>query len=172
MADDPRSAPVHVAGEAEAPSPEVDLLGIAVGPPPAPVGLFAARVDAFDEAARTVRLLLGSRAVTATLDPPLDPLVIRTALERQERVIAQAEGNGFVVLGALRTSATPGVDAIDDITLRAKRVAIEGQHEVRITSGSASFVMRARGYIESVATDITSRASSLHKIVGRMIRLN
>lgn len=178
MADE--RAPAETAPALAAPSAEepVDLLHIIeVGAPtPAPEqaasGLTAARITSFDEAAGAACLSIGARSVTATIDPSVDPAVLRTAIARGERVIAQPEDGAWIVLGTLRTAATPGVDDIDDLTLRAKRIAIEAEHEVRLRSGAASLVLRARGYIESVASDITSRASSLHKIVGRMIRLN
>ncbi|MEZ4300987.1 MAG: hypothetical protein R3B70_38990 [Polyangiaceae bacterium] len=189
MADDrapaetaPASAALDALAVSAAPAapPEqepVDLLHLDVGaaPPASPLpvsGMVAARIESIDEAARTAVLSVGARSLTASIDPPVDLAVLRTAIARGERVIAQPEAGALVVLGTLRTAATPGVDDIDDLTLRAKRVAIEADHEVRLRSGGASLVLRARGYIESVATDITSRASSLHKIVGRMIRLN
>lgn len=177
MAED--RAPAETAPSLAAPPAEepVDLLHLEVGrtpagPEPAASGMVAARIASLDEAARTAVLSIGTRSVTASIDPSVDPAVLRTAIARGERVIAQPEDGAFIVLGTLRTTATPGVDDIDDLTLRAKRVAIEAEHEIRLRSGSASLVLRARGYIESIASDITSRASSLHKIVGRMIRLN
>ena len=39
-------------------------------------------------------------------------------------------------------------------------------------SGAASLVLRAFGQVETLADQITSRAASVHKIIGRVIRLN
>jgi hypothetical protein len=165
LLEEPEVAPDRAPGA-------VDLMAIAPSAAPVPEGLFAAPLASLDEEGRRATIRIGSRTVGASLDPAVDTAVARTALARGERVIAQREGDGFVVIGALRTAATPGVDAGDEFTVRARRVAIVADHEFSVTTGAAGLVMRARGYVETIAEDITSRASSLHKIVGRMIRLN
>lgn len=139
---------------------------------PAPSGLVAARVDGFDEDRREVRLDAGGELVSAALDPAVEAAVIHTALARGERVIAQREAAGWVVLGTLRTTATPGVDEGDQFVIKARRISVAAAHELSFVTGAASFVMRAQGQVETFAENITSRASSLHKIIGRMIRLN
>lgn len=110
--------------------------------------------------------------VAAALDDALSPRVLATALVRGERVIAQREGGGWVVLGAMRTAPTPGVDEGDEFLIKARRVAVAADHEFSITSGLASFAVRAQGFVETLGRDITARASGVHKIIGRMIRLN
>jgi hypothetical protein len=137
-----------------------------------PPALCALRIESFDEATRTVTLLAGDEVGTASLDAALDPAVLRTAKVRGERVIAQREGGAWVVLGALRTAATPGVDEGDEFLIKARRVAVVAAHELSLVTGAASLALRARGHIESIGQDITSRAASVHKIIGRMIRLN
>ena len=134
--------------------------------------LAALVVEAFDEASRTAMLRLGSATVAAKFDAALDPAVLRTARQRGERVIATREGGTWIVLGALRTAATPGVDEGDDFVIKARRVAIHAAHEFSAVSGAASFVVRAFGGVETLAKDITARATSVHTIIGRMIRLN
>ncbi|WP_437581425.1 hypothetical protein [Sorangium sp. So ce887] len=147
-------------------------------PPPASqaqsaaAGLMAARLVAFDAEGRTARLSLGGSEIEAALDEALSPRVLATALVRRERVIVQREGGGWVVLGALRTAPTPGVDEGDEFLIKARRVIVAAEHELAIASGAASLVVRAQGLIETVAHDITARASGIHKIVGRIIRLN
>jgi len=159
--------------EETAPSPAVHLAEIAVAPPrPPSSGLVAARMEAFDEATRSARIALGGRTFAAKVDRTVDAAVMDTATRRGERVIVQEEAGAWVVLGVLRTAATPGVDDIEDLELRAKRITLVAEHEVRLSTGAASVVLRARGYIETVANDITTRATSLHKIIGRMLRLN
>ena len=135
-------------------------------------GLQALSVEAFDEAARIVTLVVGRDVVEAALDPALDPRVVKTALARGERLIAQHDGQGWVALGALRTAPTPGVDEGDEFTIKARRVDIVAEHELSVRAGAASLVLRAYGYVETVAEDITTRAVGVHKIIGRMIRLN
>lgn len=143
-------------------------------PTPAPAsGLIAALAESFDEERRVVTLRIGrSDVVLASLDAALDPIVVRTAIARKERLIAQWEEGSPVVLGALRTTPTPGVDAGDHFVIEARRVEVQADHEFAVVTGKASFVMRAHGYIESFARDITTRASGVHKLIGRMLRLN
>jgi hypothetical protein len=141
--------------------------------PEAPVaGLVAVRLVAFDADTRAAELEVGGAVVAAVLDEALSPRVLATALTRGERVIAQREDGGWVVLGTLRTAPTPGVDEGDEFLIKARRVAIAVDHEFAITSGLASLVVRAQGFVETLAHDITTRASGVHKIAGRVIRLN
>jgi len=144
----------------------------AASPEPAAFGCTAAAVEAFDEERRVVTLRIGRGKVEAALDPALSEAVVKTAVRRGERLIAQREPEGWIVLGALRTSPTPGIEAADEYVIEAKRVLVEAAHEFSVTSGASRLVLRAYGYIESLAQDITTRASGVHKIVGRMIRLN
>lgn len=145
---------------------------LAAEPSILPSALFVARVIEIDEAKRTATLSLGEATIEAAIDETVDLAVMRTAKTRRERVIATREGNQHVVLGALRTAATPGVDEGEEFLIKAKRIAVVAAHELSAVSGASSLVLRARGYIETVAEDITSRASTVHKIVGRIIRLN
>ncbi len=132
----------------------------------------AARLSGFDAATARAELTVGSRNVIATVDSAVSPQVIETALERRERVIVEHGPDGWVVLGALRTAPTPGVDSGEEFVIKAKRVRIAAEHEFSVASGKASIAVRARGYVETLAQDITTRASSVHKIVGRIVRLN
>jgi len=159
-------APVGAIDE-DAPAPSGPAVRTGV-----PAGLAALEIEAFDEDQRVVVLRLGSDRVEAALDAALDPVVVKTALARGERLIAQPEGAGWVALGALRTAPTPGVDEGDEYVIKARRVALAGAHEISLVSGAAALVLRAHGVAEMVARDITSRAAGLHKIVGRMLRLN
>ncbi len=130
-----------------------------------------AKVERYDEETGAVTLDVNGEEVLAALDPSVDPAVIRTAVLRRERVIVADEG-GWVVLGALRTAATPGVDEGEEFMIKARRVAIVAAHEFHVVSGAAALALRAVGHVETIAQDITTRASSVHKIIGRMIRLN
>jgi hypothetical protein len=147
-------------------------------PPPelrqstAGAGLIAALIEEIDEERRQVSLRIGEDLVPAYLDPSVSTVVMRTALANHERVITQREAGSWVVVGALRTTPTPGVDIGDEFLIKARRVLVVAEHEFGVVSGAASIVVRAQGVVETVAQDITTRASSLHKIIGRMIRLN
>ena len=143
---------------------------------PAPVevspGLVALKVEAFDEAARIATLRLGREVIDAHLDDAVDVAVVKTALARGERVIAQREADGWILIGALRTAATPGVDEGEEFTIKGKRIRFQADHELSFVTGAASLVLRAFGQVETMAESITARASSVHKIIGRVIRLN
>lgn len=164
--------------EAEAESSLLSLIDPGVSPEavpsPAelPASLVAAQLVELDEEARTATLRVGTAVARAVLDGAVDLSVMRTALARRERVIAQREAAGWLVVGALRTAATPGVDEGDDFIIKARRVAVQAAHEFSVVSGAASLVLRAYGQVETLAEDITSRAAGLHKLIGRMIRLN
>lgn len=133
--------------------------------------LFTAVVDEVSESG--VVLQVGGARVPAKLDPSVHPVVIEGACARRERVLVEeGEGGSLVVLGALRAQPTPGIDAAEAYSIRAKRVAIEAGEEVSLSSQTAALVLRAVGEVETYAERIVSRAEGLHKIVGRMLRLN
>lgn len=139
---------------------------------PALPTLAALPLVAFDAQKRVARVAVGPRQVAARVDATVDSAVLVTALARGERVLVEQGPRALVVLGTLRTQATPGLDVGDDYVIRASRVRVEGEHEVTLTSGKASLALRAVGVVETIAQDITTRASALHKLVGRMLRLN
>jgi hypothetical protein len=113
-----------------------------------------------------------AREVTAKLDSALDRAVVETALRTSERLLIQPEGDGWVVLGALRTRATPGVDELEEVAIKARRLRLEGTDEVQIVSAAASMILRVTGAVETIAKDVTVRATGLHKLIGRVLHLN
>ena len=120
-----------------------------------------------------VRLAIGSQIVAAAVDPSVHPLVLRGAAERNERVLVERDESGaWVILGALRTQPTPGIDSADAYTIEADKVTIRGHREVSIVTEAAGLVVRALGEVETYADRIISRAEGVHKIVGRILRLN
>jgi hypothetical protein len=125
-----------------------------------------------DEASGDVEIVVRDRTEFARRDPSVDAIVVLNAFARGERVFVEHDGERWVVLGALRTRATPGVDAGDEYRIEANRLRLEGKHELLLVAGATSLVMRAVGHLELLAKNITSRASSVHKIVGRMLHLN
>jgi hypothetical protein len=135
--------------------------------PRATLGL--ARVVAWDGA----RLLLDvdGATVEAKRDLHLHPNVLETALRTGE-VVLVAEREELTVVGALRTQPTPGIDAGESFHIRAKRVRVEATEEISLGAAAATVVLRAVGEVETYADRIVSRAEQLHKLVGRMLRLN
>lgn len=120
----------------------------------------------------SVRIQAGTAVVVAKLDASVHPSVVATAVARGERVIVQQEGGEWLVVGVLRTSPTPGIEEAEEYTIKAARVRVRAADEVTLATGTASVVLRAYGMVETVAEQITSRASAVHKIVGRMLHLN
>jgi hypothetical protein len=117
-------------------------------------------------------LAFGKTTADAKLDPAVHPSVIEGACRRQERVLVEENEEGFVVIGALRTQPTPGIDEAESYAIKAKRVTIEGAEEVSLSTQTAAVVVRAVGEVETFAERIISRAEGVHKIIGRMLRLN
>lgn len=116
---------------------------------------------------------LGGELVAATLDASVSPVVVEGALARRERVLVEEDERGaLVVLGALRTQPTPGIDAAESYAIRAGRLSFEADEELSLSTRAATLVLRAAGEIETYADRIVSRAESVHKIIGRMLRLN
>lgn len=120
----------------------------------------------------SVRIQAGSAVVMAKLDPSVHPSVVATAVARGERVIVQREDDVWLVVGVLRTSPTPGIEEAEEYTIKAARVRVRATDEMTIAAGTASIAVRAYGAVETIAEQITSRASAVHKIIGRMLHLN
>ena len=141
-------------------------------PPVAMPSMAAVRVVQFDAEARRATLLLGDGEVLADVDPSVDDVVVVGAVARQERVVAQLEGGAWVVLGALRARATPGIDPGDEFVIEARRVELRGDHGVRIESGLARVLLHPYGHVETLAETITTHARGVQRIIGRLLRLN
>jgi hypothetical protein len=109
----------------------------------------------------------------AFIEATVHPSVIETAMDRGENVLVTSGADGvFRIIGAVRTQPTPGVDAMDEIKLKANRIELEADQEVQVRSGVAIIAVRAVGEVETYAERIVSRAEELQKIVARMLRLN
>ncbi|HVY47569.1 MAG TPA: hypothetical protein VHB21_16885 [Minicystis sp.] len=133
-------------------------------------GLSLARVVAFDGARAKVEI--AGEARDALVDRAVHPAVVAGAFERGERVLVEVDARGVpTVVGALRTRPTPGLEAAEEFVIQAKRLVLRGD-EVSLATAAAAVVLRAAGEVETYAERIVSRAEGLHKIVGRMLRLN
>ncbi len=132
--------------------------------------LRALRLCSLDD--ETAVLGLGGRQVQANIDEGVDRAVLEGARSRGERVIAVHEAGTWTVLGVLRTRATPGLEPGDDFTIEANRVKVIADHSFLVRSGPTSFSMRAQGFVETLAKDISTRATAVHKLIGRLVRIN
>lgn len=120
------------------------------------------------------RIVLGFGKTTADakLDAAVHKTVIEGACRRGERVLVEENEEGLLVIGALRTQPTPGIDEAESYAIKAKRITLDGSEEVSLSTQTAAVVLRAVGEVETFAERIISRAEGVHKIVGRMLRLN
>jgi hypothetical protein len=138
--------------------------------------MITARIVSLDGARAQLETARGT--VEADIDPTVHLSVMATAHERGERVLVEVDGEHRVIVGALRTQPTPGVDRGEHFAIEAKTVSIDAEkialegEEVKLSSKTARIVLRAASEIESFADRIVSRAEGVHKIVGRMLRLN
>lgn len=135
----------------------------------APLGL--ARLASVDADGK-IEIRVSDRIVPATLDPTVHVAVIRTAEERGEPVLVEQRDGSFFVVGALRTQPTPGVDKTTHVVIEAETIELKAKEEVLVTNGVAAIALRALGEVETYADRIVSRAETVHKIIGRMLRLN
>ncbi len=134
-------------------------------------GLCTGRALALEPDGR-VRVEIGATREAAAIDPSVHRVVVEGAIARGERLLLERDPDGaLLVIGALRTQPTPGVDAADEYTIEAKRITLRGE-EVSLASDAAAIVLRALGEVETYADRIISRAETVHKIVGRVLRLN
>lgn len=163
------SEPAATPAEAESARPDEPAESTDI---PIVSGLVALPVASVDAESRRVKLKLGKALVEARLDDTVHPIVATTALARGERLVAQQEDGAFVVLGALRTAPTPGIERGDDFVIEARRVSLRGDHEVSVVAGASSVVLRALGHLELLSKNITARAEGVQKLVARMIQLN
>jgi hypothetical protein len=183
--DSPDSPDEEQLAAPKAEAPKLHVAPIALPTPPrapfppqaspaAAPGMTTARIHALDSAGGdTVQLAIGGQIVAAAVDPSVHPAVLRGASERGERVLAERDERGaWTVVGALRTQPTPGIDAADAYTIEADKITIRGKSEVSIVTEAAGLVVRALGEVETYADKIISRAEGVHKIVGRILRLN
>lgn len=127
-----------------------------------------------DASTPEIDVRVGGRSLVAKASPTLHPAILETAMRTGEPVLVERNADGSLsIVGGLRTQPTPGVDQTKEIHLEADHITLKGRKEIVLsTEGVASLALRAAGEIETYADRIVSRAEELHKIVGRMLRLN
>ncbi len=168
----------RIENEPAASAPEAASVHATAGPGALALGTVSS-VDRDGEPGWSLTRWSDGEVVSATLHATLDLAVARTAARTGEPVVFVEQDGAALIVGALRTRGTPGVDELDEvaieartITLKGVRVAIEGGEELTLRSQAAFVVLRAASEIESFADRIVTRAEGVHKLVGRMLRLN
>lgn len=134
--------------------------------------LATARVASYDSESDALTLRIGDEEIPARRDESLHKLVLAGAASRGERVLVEQHGNDLLVVGAVRTQPTPGIDHAPSFDIHADRIHIAAEEELALSARTASVVLRALGEVETLSDRIISRAEGVHKIIGRMLRLN
>lgn len=134
--------------------------------------LATARVASYDAESDTLTLRIGDEAIPARRDESLHKVVLEGAASRGERVLVEQHNGELLVVGAVRTQPTPGIDHAPSYDIHADRIHIAAEEELALTARTASVVLRALGEVETLSDRIISRAEGVHKIIGRMLRLN
>ncbi|MCA9642663.1 MAG: hypothetical protein KC492_18330, partial [Myxococcales bacterium] len=92
----------------------------------------------------SVRLLDGE-LVQAELAPGVEASLIQDVLQRRAMVLVSPTQDSLLILGALQTRMTPGVNAEGDLEVRARRVNVQADEEVRLRSGQSELQLEQRG---------------------------
>lgn len=105
--------------------------------------------------------------VTARLDHGVAREVVERAVVNGDRVVVEhTAGQEPLVVGVLQTRVP------EALTLRAKKIHIEGEQEVLLRSGRGAMRIRQDGDVEVVGSRISAMSRGLFRLVGRVLRLN
>jgi hypothetical protein len=106
-------------------------------------------------------------AVTGTLAPGVSADVVIQAVENGDSVLLECAPDAPpVVVGVLQTQIP------ETLTLKAKKIHIEGEDEVLLRSGLGAMRIRKDGDVELVGSRIAAMSRGLFRLVGRVLRLN
>lgn len=112
-----------------------------------------------------VRGVQGS--VIGELAPGVSPEVIARAAENGDSVVLECVPDMPPLVVGVLTTQIPEI-----ITLKAKKVHIEGDDEVLLRSGLGAMRIRRDGDVELVGSRIAAMSRGLFRMVGRVLRLN
>ncbi len=105
--------------------------------------------------------------VMGELAPGVSPEVVLQAAENGDAVVLECVANmPPLVVGVLQTRIP------ETITIRAKKLHLEGDEELLIRSGQAAMRLRKDGDVEIVGSRIAAMSRGLFRLVGRVLRLN
>lgn len=136
-------------------------------PRPVAVGIRSARLVGVSGRTATVYVRGDDEAIEIALDPDVDAVVIRDAMETGERVMVEADEDGaWVVVGVLR-SRQP-----EKLRLNAAVIEIEADQELVLRSGRSAMRLREDGDVEILGSRISAASRGLFRLVGKMLRLN
>jgi len=116
-------------------------------------------------------VMLRARGVDGQVPAELAPGVARELVEgaiiNGDSVIVECvPGEVALVVGILQTRIP------EQLTLRAKKLHLEGEQEVLLRSGRGAMRIRQDGDVEIVGSRISAMSRGLFRLVGRVLRLN
>ena len=83
-----------------------------------------------------------------------------------DRVLIEEEHGDRRIVGVVATRVP------ETLELRAKKVVIEGEHEVILRTGQAGMKLEENGDVELTGSRISTVSRGLFRLVGKMLRLN
>ncbi len=105
--------------------------------------------------------------VEGTLGPGVSAEVVALAARNGDAVVLEcARGQVPVVVGVLQTKIP------NELTIKAKKLHLEGEQEVLLRSGRGAMRIRQDGDVEIVGSRIAAMSRGLFRLVGRVLRLN
>ncbi len=151
--------PVSVAPKAAAaPSESSGLAGVAMRTA-LPIGVRGRHVSL------SVRGV--AEPVMGELAPGVSAEVIALAADNQDAVVLECVPDmPPLVVGVLQTKIP------ETLTLKAKKLHLEGEEEVLVRSGLGAMRIRKDGDVELVGSRIAAMSRGLFRLVGRVLRLN
>ena len=109
-----------------------------------PGALYGGFIELAAEGVYSVRLLDG-QLVQAELAPGVESSLIQDELQRRALVLLSPTPDALLILGALQTRMTPGVNADGDLEVRARRVNVEAEEQLELRSGQSELQLQHQG---------------------------
>lgn len=105
--------------------------------------------------------------VMGTLAPGVSAEVVERAADNGDAVVLEClPDTPPLVVGVLQTQIP------ETLTLKAKKLHLEGEEEVLVRSGLGAMRIRQDGDVELVGSRIAAMSRGLFRLVGRVLRLN
>jgi hypothetical protein len=115
-----------------------------------------------------VSVLVAGTELEAELGAGVSRELVTQSIRQRDRVLLEqgaTEARPRVV-GVVQTTIP------EELTLKARKIHIEGEHEVLFRSGRGAMRIRQDGDVEIVGSRISAMSRGLFRLVGRVLRLN
>ncbi|HHH28752.1 MAG TPA: hypothetical protein ENK57_10470 [Polyangiaceae bacterium] len=108
----------------------------------------------------------------ATLSAVVDPELAEQCLREQRPMLVRAAGDELQIVGALQTQASPLTTRDGVVTLTGRRVQLEAEQDVILSTGADTRLSLARnGKFSLIGERLTMHVASLVKIIGSRVEL-